>query len=230
MITSVTLPNRATQQRLPLGKAPSLTRRDFIVSPANAEAVEALDAWPAWPGSQLALIGPEGSGKSHLARIWSDRAAATIIDRGHVDLSLAAGKAVLVEDADRRLADETLFHLINMADSGTSLLLTGRTPPLQWATDLPDLRSRLNALMVASLRPPDDVVLEGVLVKLFEERNIRPGRDLTAYLLRRIERSVPAMQDVVARIDDRAGAEGREITRPLAREVLKEFGYGSETL
>ena len=47
-----------------------------------------------------------------------------------------------------------------------------------------------------------------------------------AYLLRRIERSVPAAWDVVARIDERAGAEGREITRPLAREVLEE---GSQT-
>jgi chromosomal replication initiation ATPase DnaA len=102
----VTVTNRATQQRLPLGKAPSLTRRDFIVSPANAEAVEALDAWPAWLGGCLALIGPEGAGKTHLARIWAERANATIIGRGEVDLSSMAGRAVLVEDADRRSADE----------------------------------------------------------------------------------------------------------------------------
>jgi chromosomal replication initiation ATPase DnaA len=227
---SVTVTNRATQQRLPLGEPPSLTRRDFIVSPANAEAVEALDAWPAWPGGRLALIGPEGSGKTHLARIWADRARATIVDRGDVDLSSVAGRAVLVEDADRRSADEMLFHLINMADTGSSLLLTGRTPPLQWTADLPDLRSRLNALMVASLHAPDDVVLEGVLMKLFADRQIRPGKDVMAYLLRRIERSVPAVTEIVARIDEKAGAEGREITRPLAREVLRDFGYGSEAL
>jgi chromosomal replication initiation ATPase DnaA len=225
----VTVTNRATQQRLPLGNAPNLTRGDFIVSPANAEAVEALDAWPGWPGGRLALIGPEGSGKTHLARIWADRAGATIIDRREFDLSSMPGRAVLVEDADRRSADETLFHLINMADAGSSLLLTGRTPPIQWETDLPDLRSRLNALMVASLRPPDDLVLEGVLLKLFAERHIRPGKDVMPYLLRRIERSVPAVLKVVARIDEKADAEGREITRPLARDVLKEFGYGSET-
>jgi chromosomal replication initiation ATPase DnaA len=226
----VKVSNRATQQRLPFGEAASLTRRDFIVSPANAEAVETLDAWPAWPGGRLALVGPEGSGKTHLARVWAERADAVVFDRGRGELATMAGRAVLVEDADRRPADETLFHLINMADAGSSLLLTGRTPPIRWATDLPDLRSRLNALMVASLRPPDDAVLEGVLLKLFTERNIRPGRDVVAYLLRRIERSVPAVRDVVDRIDEKAGAEGREITRPLAREVLRESGHVSEAL
>jgi chromosomal replication initiation ATPase DnaA len=226
----VTVTNRAIQQRLPLGEPPSLTRREFIVSPANAEAVEALDAWPAWPGGRLALIGPEGSGKTHLARIWADRVDATIIGRGDIDLSSVAGRPVLVEDADRRSADEMLFHLINMTDTGASLLLTGRTPPLQWTADLPDLRSRLNALMVASLRPPDDVVLEGVLLKFFAERHIKPGRDVMAYLLRRIERSVPAVMEIVARIDEKAGADGRDVTRPLVREVLNESGYGSEAV
>ena len=84
--------------------------------------------------------------------------------------------------------------------------------------------------MVASLRAPDDLILEGVLLKFFAERHIRAGSDVTSYLLRRIERSVPAVKDIVARIDEKADAERREITRPLAREVLKESGYGSEAL
>jgi chromosomal replication initiation ATPase DnaA len=84
--------------------------------------------------------------------------------------------------------------------------------------------------MVASLRAPDDVVLEGVLLRFFAERHIRAGGEVISYLLRRIERSVPEVVRIVARIDEKADAEGREITRPLAREVLKEFGYESEGL
>jgi chromosomal replication initiation ATPase DnaA len=226
----VTAPNRATQQRLPLGKAPRLTRQDFIISPTNAEAIEAVDSWPAWPGNRLALIGPMGSGKTHLAAIWAERAEAAVFNWRQFDLASLIGRPILVEDADRPGADEILFHLINMADTGSSLLLTGRAPPLEWPTELPDLRSRLNALMVASLGPPDDVVLEGVLLKLFAERSIRPAKDVVPYLLRRIERSVPAVASVVERIDEKAGSERREITRPLAREVLMESGYGSGTL
>jgi chromosomal replication initiation ATPase DnaA len=217
-------PIRSNQQRLPLARAPSYERGDFIVSSANAAAFNILESWPAWPGSRLALVGPPGSGKTHLAHIWATRADAVVLGRSDVDISRLRGRAVLLEDADRRSADELLFHLINMADAGSSLLVTGRSPPLEWPTEFPDLRSRLNALMVTTLDAPDDAILEGVLRKFFKQRNIRPSAEVVAYLLKRIERSVPTAWQVVARIDDRAASEGREITRPLAREVLNESG------
>ncbi|MGI8839671.1 MAG: chromosomal replication initiator DnaA [Caulobacteraceae bacterium] len=208
------------QQRLALAQASSHERGDFVVSPANAEAVAAVDAWPAWPGGLLTLVGPEGSGKTHLARGWARRAAAAIFSPGDRDVAALRRRPVLVEDADRRASDETLFHLINMAPGG-GLLLTARLAPREWATALPDLRSRLDAAPVAKIGPPDDAVLEGVMRKLFRERNIRAPDDVLAYLIRRIERSIPSAQDVVCRLDERADAEKRDITRALAREVLE---------
>lgn len=207
-----------------MARAAAYEPDDFIVSSANASALATLESWPDWPGSRLALVGPPGSGKTHLAHIWAARANAVFLAPGDVDISRLRGRAVLLEDADRRSADEQLFHLMNMADVGSSLLVTGRSPPLAWPTDFPDLRSRFNALMVTTLDPPDDTILEGVLHKFFKQRNILPSTEVLAYLLKRIERSVPAAWDIVARIDDRAAAEGREITRPLAREVLNESG------
>ena len=67
---------------------------------------------------------------------------------------------------------------------------------------MPDLRSRLNAITVVELGAPDDAILRGLLVKLFQERNIRPPQDLLAYLARRMERSVPAAQTIVAALDE----------------------------
>ncbi len=206
----------------------SNSREDFIVSPGSASAVAMVDAWPAWPDNRLALIGPEGSGKTHLGLAWAARAGAVVLSPDDRDVSALQGRAVLLDDADRMTADEVLFDLINMADTGATLMLTGRTAPGGWPTALPDLRSRLNALVVASLAAPDDTVLEGVLRKFFAQRNIRVADEVLAYLLHRIERSVPAVWDVVARIDERADAQKREITRPLIREVLEEGGRTSE--
>jgi len=196
-------------------------RANFIVSACNAQALAMIDAWPAWPDGKLALIGPEGSGKTHLATLWADRVNAVVARAGTLsEAAIPPGRPILLEDVDAEDADETLFHVINRTDAHASLLLTARTPPRAWRTALPDLRSRLNALMVADLQSPDDVVLGGMLDKFFRERNILAPKSVLDYLLRRIERSAPAALAVVTRIDDAAAAEKRNITRELVREVL----------
>ncbi len=215
----------ARQLRLKLDRLESFQREDFVVSPANAQAVKAVDAWPAWHGGCLALIGPEGSGKSHLALTWARAQGAAVLPaKGRLELGALQGRPVLYEDADRDRArrDEILFHLINMAGQpGGGLLLTARAPPSGWAAALPDLRSRLNALPVAQIQEPDDLILESVLRKFFRERNIRPAEDVFPYLLRRIERSAPKALAVVKRLDEAADAEGRPISRALARQILE---------
>lgn len=85
------------QLRLKLRRPASHRREDFVVGPSNAQAMAALDAWPAWPGGALALIGPIGSGKTHLAREWAQRAGALIMDRVAPDVAAAAGRPVLLD-------------------------------------------------------------------------------------------------------------------------------------
>ena len=198
-----------------------------MVSACNAEAAARIDAWPRWTAPVLALIGPEGAGKTHLARAWAARADAAVADLEH-PLPEPDGP-ILVDDADRGPLDERLFHILNRADHPRrGVLLTGQTLPNLWSTALPDLRSRLNALPVVEIGDPDDGVLEGVLRRLFEERVITPAPELIAYLRDRIERSVPAAAAVVERLEAEAAARRRPITRALAREVLAEGeGAGS---
>jgi len=195
---------------------------EIVVSASNKAAIEALDAWPAWPGGCVVLVGPAGSGKSLLAAAWARRSGARILEPASMEVEDQSGSPMLIEDADQAQADETLFHLINVAAAGASLLLTARTPPKIWAASLPDLRSRLNALVVAQIEEPDDQMLEGVLRKFFGERSIRPSDDVYPYLIRRIERSIPAAKDVVSRLDDLAATGQREITRALARQILEQ--------
>jgi chromosomal replication initiation ATPase DnaA len=203
-------------------------RRDFIVSPANALAVRAIDAWPNWHAGCLALVGAEGSGKTHLARAWAHNAGAQVVTAGlfnAADLAGLMGRPMLVEDADRCACDDMLFHLINRAgEPGCGLLLTARTAPADWTTALPDLRSRLNALPVAQIGPPDDLVLDGLLRKFFREHHIKPADDLIAYLVRRIERSATAARAIVEQLDQASGPNHRPVTRVLARQILEIDG------
>jgi len=212
----------ARQLRLSLKRPAPFTRDTFIQGPSNHDAVTALDAWPRWPAGVLALVGPEGVGKTHLAHAWASRARAVILERERPDVAMAAGRPALIEDVDQGCDPEALFHLINLAaQEGAGLLLTARKAPAAWPAELPDLRSRLNALMVAEIAPPDDEVLGGVLKKFFRERNIRPHDDVYPYLLRRMERSIPGAQEIVRRLDETEDGQMRPISRVLAREILE---------
>lgn len=181
---------------------------------AITEANRAAAAWLAgpglWPVPATLIVGPEGSGKTHLARWFA-----------------AHHRATIVEDADR--ADpESLFHAWNAATRELPLLLTSRLAPRDWSHGLPDLASRLAATPLVRLGEPDDELLAAVIAKLFAERGIKVGDDLVRWLVVRIERSLVAAQAVVAALDAAALARRRAITIPLAREVVDgqgEFGF-----
>ena len=213
----------ARQLRLKLERDRLASLDEFVRGASNRDAAAAVGSWPDWIGGCLTLVGPQGAGKSHLARAWAQAAQALVLQGPVVDLVLGTGRPVLLEDADRGILDEALFHLINGAvQEGGGLLLTARTRPSSWPSALPDLRSRLNALPVAEIAPPDDAVLEGVLRKFFRDRNIRPPPEIYPYVLARMNRSSPDAAEVVRRLDE-AGDDGfRPITRVLAREVLEE--------
>ena len=222
----------STQFRLPLAAEATYAREDFAVSPSNADAVARLDGWPAWPEGRLALVGPSGCGKTHLARAWARDVGAVVIEAtgdAAPDLAALRGRAILIEDADRRsdsatLNDEALFHILNMAgvDGGT-VLLTGRTPPRGWDASVPDLRSRLNALPVAVIDEPDDVVLEAVLRRAFAQRLLKPDPDLYPYLLLRLPRSAAEAIAAADLLDEAAAQLRRELNKALAREVLGDL-------
>ena len=211
----------AAQMRFPLRRPAAADRGSFVLGGSKRAAAEALDAWPDASAPVLAVVGPAGAGKSHLGAVWAQRTGAASLkgaEAALADLPALEARPVFLDEADQA-DDETLFHLINLAHaSGGALLLASREPPALWETPLPDLRSRLDALRVVRVEAPDDAVLAAVLRRLFAERAITPGDDLIDYLVRRIERSVPAAREVVERLDQDSGA--RPINRLLAREIL----------
>jgi len=214
----------ARQIALVLPPRAALGRDDFFVTPANARALAAIDGWRDWPGGKLALIGPAGSGKTHLAHVWAAESGAPILPAAAiagVDAQALANRgAVVVEDMGalpRDLgAERALLHLHNhLLAEGGRLQMTARDAPARWPNALPDLASRMQATGVATLDPPDDALLSAVLVKLFTDRQVKVPPSVIDYLLSRMERSLAAARDLVARLDAHALAEGHAITRPF---------------
>lgn len=214
------------QMALDLPVRTATGRAAFLVAPPNALAVAAIDGWADWPGGKLALIGPEGAGKSHLAAIWATESGAqTCPATALPDPAGLDGAHLVIEDAagiaGTRAAEERLLHIHNVVTStGGRLLLTARTPPARWPVDLPDLASRLRATATAEIGPPDDTLLAALLVKLFEDRQLAVSPDLIRWCVARMERSFAAAQRLVATLDARALAESRPVGRKLAAEVL----------
>ncbi|MEM1065835.1 MAG: DnaA/Hda family protein [Pseudomonadota bacterium] len=220
----------AEQLTFDLPVRPALGREAFFVSPANATALALLDGWRDWPLGKLVLVGPAGAGKTHLAHVWAAETDARIVPASDVTEAsvptLAEAPALAIEDADGGALDErALFHLHNLlAEAKRPLLLTAQRAPRDWGLALPDLASRIEAAGRAELAPPDDALLQAVLVKLFEDRQIAVPPALLPYLTARMDRSFAAARALVVALDAAALAEGRAITRPLAAQVLDKLG------
>lgn len=220
-------PSPADQMRLPLQRNLPEGAEGFVVSDCNRAAVEALADWPNLIGGVMAICGPAGCGKSRLAQIWAERVGAVAIhgaEAALIDPLELDGRPVLLDPA-RDVDEETLFHLINLAQApGGALLLVARSAPSSWEVALPDLRSRLDAAVSVPMEAPDDLVLSAMLEARFAERGIRPQKDVIPYLLRRIDRSAAAAAAVVERLD----ALHRPVTRVLARAVVEGGGESGD--
>ena len=120
-----------------------------------------------------------------------------------VALRIAAGRLAALRDVS--VPHETLAYGHDQAS---------------WPIVLPDLTSRLRALPVVTLEPPDDALLAAVLVKLFADRQLEVDDRLVDFLVHRIERSVAAARAAVDELDSEALRLLRPVNRALAVEVL----------
>lgn len=216
------------QMALDLPVEVDFSPESYIASPANQDARAALNRWRDWPDRRMALIGPEGAGKSHLSHIWAwqmDAHVCTGDTLASTLETLPSGVSLVVEALDDTLPEQALFHAINRASEGdiSALLLTARTPPTQWTAHLPDLVSRLRATPQVALAEPDDEMLTALMQKHLQDRRAPVKDGVIDYLLPRMERSVSAARAIVERMDKRALVKQTPITRAIARETLENW-------
>lgn len=210
----------------------------FLVGAGNETAFRQVMAWPDWAAPALVVHGPAGCGKTHLALAWQVQSGAQMGGGADVAALLEAvavePAAVAVDGIDAVAGDaereQALLHLFNLtAQTGRHLLMTAREPPARIAWTLPDLGSRLRAAPQVAVGPPDDGLIQRLLTKLFEDRQLAVAPDVPAYLVPRIERSYAAVLALVERFDRESLRQHRGITVKLAGQLLTESGQGGDT-
>ncbi len=210
----------------------SLGPEDFFVSDANAQAFAMVTDPDRWPDGKLALVGPQGSGKSHLARVFAQQNSATVLQAADLgpEFRLDVVTNLVIEDVHTLPpdAEEPLFHLHNFLRNGGRLLLTATHPPSRWPLSMPDLASRMQATTVTQIGDPDDKLLLAVLLKQFQDRQIAPPPDVPPYIAARLERSFAAVADIVDRLDRMALTEGRKISVRMVARLLDTIDTAPE--
>jgi chromosomal replication initiation ATPase DnaA len=226
-MTSSATSSPPRQLALALDHVESFAREDFLSGPCNEDALALIDSWPDWPANAIVLVGPEGSGKTHLATIWAAAAGARVVsahalDEAALRPALATG-ALVVENAAAIADERALFHLINLArQENAYLLFTARTAPSAWPIVIPDVSSRLRAMPVVTLQAPDDAILRAVMVKLAADRQLALKTDVVDYLATHIERSFAAARAAVIALDEEALRLGRPPSRALAADLFRD--------
>jgi chromosomal replication initiation ATPase DnaA len=213
----------------------ALSRTDFLISDSNAAAIAWIDRWPDWPSRALALHGPAGCGKTHIVHLWCAQTAGVNLPGEALSEQVVARLVserrhrIAIDDADCA-SEIALLHLHNFCmETRGSLLVAARRPPASWTVALPDLDSRLRAVLAIGIGLPDDALLGAVLVKHFADRQLRVAPEVIAYLLTHMERSFAAAAEMAARLDMVSLRDRRAITVSLARQLVLEAGSHSSS-
>ena len=222
----------ARQLTLDLPFAPGLGREDFFVSASNEKAYAMIERWPAWPDPVLILLGPAGSGKTHLGAIWAAMAGADIRPAASLagaDIEALARRPLLLENVEAAGVETQLFHLLNLTrERGGFLVLTAKRPPDAWGLATADLLSRLRLAPSVEIGAPDDALMRAVLVKLLIDRQLVVDIRVVDYAALRLDRSLEAARQFVDALDREALSRQSRITRRMAVDVLRALTSGED--
>ncbi|NDF12284.1 MAG: hypothetical protein EB060_05685 [Proteobacteria bacterium] len=209
------------QRTLPFNKQEDYSSASYIVSESNQDAHTLIRRWPHWEAPMVYLYGEYGSGKTHLAHVWAEKAGAEFVAASALSDYKATPKALVIEDIENAADEEAFFHLLNrLKENQSSVLLTGIAPVKDLPFKVADVRSRLSAAVSVFLDLPDDALIEGLLFKQFADRQLRVPAEVIEYLVRRMDRSYASVIRIVEVIDSMSAEQRRNITVPLVRELL----------
>jgi chromosomal replication initiation ATPase DnaA len=210
-------------------KPPEPDLDHILRSPANADAIDRLSAWQDWPTSWLAVVGPVQSGLSTLAGAFCEASGAVLTDGGQVsaaspdEIDRLAWQGAAVDDAETISDGLALMALLNRAEErGQPIVLFAKQPPVDLVLQPPDVMSRLRAMPVVEIGPPDDGLMRARLETAFRQRFIFLPDGVADILLSRLPRRYAEIERIADRVHRAMSDQRRGLSVALAKEILAE--------
>lgn len=225
---------------LPLFVAQPFSPDGYVVGDANREAWQAVHSWPAWPDGAMAIMGPIGSGKTYLARLWAQLAGAHWLDGGARAAGLkpqtlsmwsqSAHRHWVIDDCDQSDIG-VLFDFFNLArEKPGMILLTMARHPDDWAQASPDLLSRLRAIPKFAILLPGEAMLVDLLKAFAAQAGLLMATQVASYAAPRIGRTFQAARQCVQACQDAVPAGETRIGLSTMRQVLQSVDFGDTHL
>ena len=207
----------------------ALGLEDYIITESNNFAFDLIVKMVKGEISFGLISGPAYSGKTHLSKIliknarnyktlYFDRDYQNILNRFEVSDILILENIDKVKD-DK--AEQDLFHIINFAkENNKKLLMTSRKPISEIDLNLEDLESRLNSILEAKIKEPDDQLMKLILIKIFNDKQLKIKPNVIDFLVSRLERSYKSINLFIEKIDKFSLEKGKKITIRLINDLL----------
>jgi len=207
----------------------SLGIEDFRISDSNKLAFDLVTKFCKEEISTGVISGPPFSGKSHLCKILIKQITnknIILIDRIEKDLleTIDSCDFLIIENINniQGINEENhLFHAINfIKQNHKQLLLTSQDSLVNIDLTLEDLKSRLEAMIEASISEPDDKLMESIIIKIFNDRQLLITPKVLNFLMKRLERSYKEINHFIEIIDKTSLKKGKRISIKLINGLL----------
>ena len=221
--------NDNIQLTIEMPKRTALNREDFLVNVRNKVAVDFIDNFYKKSIKLGILIGPKGSGKTHLVNVfckslegvnWSFLSS----ENKNIYDIFNTNDVIIIENINNfhsKQKEEFLFHSINLSkELNKALLLTSSLQVSKLNFKMSDLVSRLEAMNTASIEEPDDTLMEALIIKLFNDRQISVKPKTVNFLMQRIERSYLGVSEIIELIDKVSLSQKKSISIKLIKGLI----------
>tara|TARA_B100000242_G_C42981896_1_gene455760 strand:- start:222 stop:878 length:657 start_codon:yes stop_codon:yes gene_type:complete len=212
-------------------KFPFKTRyfeQDFFVSSNNFSAYKLIESWPNWPGKWVNIIGPTGSGKTHLSKILEKKIKKLkVIDETNVNEKIISElrhfDCLIIDNFKNKIEDKLLYSILNQSKQLENFIVINSKLQLnKFEIKLKDLKSRFNSFIFIGIDLPTDDLLQVIISKSFSDKQINLNPKVSEYIVKNVDRSYEKMFKFLSDLDELSLSSGKSININLIKKVLNQ--------